>query len=54
MLKYRSKPSYDENFIKIAIWEADLVLNGASKFGPHPGGYVGRGGLSFYVGGKSR
>ena len=55
MLNYRSKPSYNEILIKIAIWGADLVLNGGPKFGPHPEvGYEGRGGLSFYVGGKGR
>ena len=55
MLNYRSKPSQDEIFIKIAIWGANLVLCSAPKFGPHPGGsYGGRGGLSFYVGGKGR
>ena len=26
MLNYRSKPSYDEIFIEIDIWGADLVL----------------------------
>ena len=42
-------------FFKIAIWGANLALFGAPKFGPHPGGsYGGRGGQSFYVGGKSR
>ena len=55
MLNYRSKPSQDSIFIEIAIWGADLVLCSAPEFGPHPGGsYGGRGGLSFYVGGKGR
>ena len=55
MLNSRSKPIYDEIFIKIAIWGANLALCSAPKFGPHPGGsYGGRGGLSFYVGGKGR
>ena len=53
MLNYRSNPSYDQIFIKIAIWGANLVLCSAPKFGPHPGGsYGGQGGLSFYVGAK--
>ena len=53
MLNYRSKPSKDEIFIKIAIWGADLVLCSAPKFGPHPGGsFWGQGGLSFCVGAK--
>ena len=55
MLNYRSKPSQDSIFIEIAIWGADLVLCSAPEFGPHPGGsYGGQGGLSFYVGAKSR
>ena len=41
MLNYRSKPSLDENFIKIANWGADLVLCSAPKFGPHPGVAMG-------------
>ena len=53
MLNFRSKPSVDETFFKIAIWGADLVLCSAPKFGPHHGGsYGGLEGLSFYVGGK--
>ena len=32
-----------------------MVLNGAPKFGPHPGGsYGGQGGLLFYVGAMGR
>ena len=55
MLNYRPKPRQDEIFIKITIWGANLVLNGAPKFGPHPGGsYGGQGDLSFYVGAKGR
>ena len=55
MLNFGSKPSQDASLRKIAIWGADLVLCSAPKFGPHPGGsYGGRGGLSFYVGGKGR
>ena len=39
----------------IAIWGENLVLYSAPKFGPHSwGSYGGRGGLSFYVGGKGR
>ena len=55
MLNFRLKPSYDEIFIKIAIWGENLVLLSGPKFGPHPGGsYGGLGGLSFYVGAKGR
>ena len=41
MLNYRSKPSKDEIFIKIAIWGANLVLCSAPEFGPHPGVAMG-------------
>jgi hypothetical protein len=55
MLNFGSKATQDASLRKIAIWGADLVLCSAPKFGPHPGGsYGGRGGLSFYVGGKGR
>ena len=55
MLNFGSKPSQDASLRKIAIWGANLLLCSAPKFGPHPGGsYGGRGGLSFYMGGKGR
>ena len=34
MLNFRLKPSYDEIFIKIAIWGENLVLCSASNFDP--------------------
>ena len=55
MLNFGSKQSYDASLRKVAIWGANVVLCSAPKFGPHPGGsYGGRGGLSFYLGGKGR
>ena len=55
MLNFTSKPSYDEIFIKIAIWGENLVLCSAPKLGPHPrGSYGGQGGLSFFVGAEGR
>ena len=41
MLNFGSKPSQDVSLRKIAIWGANLVLNGSPKFGPPSWGVKG-------------